>query len=252
MTRLIAAELFKLRTTRTFYGMVLGALGIVLVIVIPVSLIAPFDEPGSRPLHDSLAFAGFAQVFSLLLGILSVTSEYRHGTVTPSLLTVPDRLRLAIAKLGGSVAVGLALGAVTVGITWAVVAGFLAARGIDTRTSGSEAVKIAIGTTLATGLYAALGVGLGGLTRNQVGAIVGSLVYLFVIEGILIQLIPGVNDTVPKYDIGGAAGGLSGTSGGPGAPDVLGQVPGGLLLTAYCAAFFVLGVLMMRRRDVSA
>ena len=36
MTRLVGAELFKLRTTRTFYGLVGGALGLVLVIVILV------------------------------------------------------------------------------------------------------------------------------------------------------------------------------------------------------------------------
>jgi ABC-2 type transport system permease protein len=34
MTRLIAAEIFKLRTTRTFYGIVGGALGLVLAIVV--------------------------------------------------------------------------------------------------------------------------------------------------------------------------------------------------------------------------
>jgi ABC-2 type transport system permease protein len=34
MTRQVTAELFKLRTTRTFYGVIAGALGLVLVIVI--------------------------------------------------------------------------------------------------------------------------------------------------------------------------------------------------------------------------
>ena len=39
-----------------------------------------------------------------MLGILAITSEFRHGTITPSLLVVPNRVRLVLAKLGASVA----------------------------------------------------------------------------------------------------------------------------------------------------
>ena len=48
-----------------------------------------------------------------MLGILAITSEFRHGTITPSLLVVPDRVRLVLAKLGASVLIGLALGLLT-------------------------------------------------------------------------------------------------------------------------------------------
>ena len=41
------------------------------------------------------------QAFTLLLGILAVTSEFRHGTITPSLLVVPNRTTLMLAKLVG-------------------------------------------------------------------------------------------------------------------------------------------------------
>ena len=49
--------------------------------------------------------------------------------------------------------------------------------------------NLILGATVATALYAAFGVGFGALVRNQVGAIVGSLVYLLVIEGLL-TIIP--------------------------------------------------------------
>ena len=42
-----------------------------------------------------------------------------------------------------------------------------------------------VGGTIATALYAALGVGVGAIVRNQVGAVVGTLVYLFVLENLL-------------------------------------------------------------------
>ena len=106
MTRLVTAEIFKLRTTRTFYGIVGGALGLVLVIVVVASATATWN-PGDTPLRDLLGISGFAQVFALVLGILALTSEFRHGTITPSLLTIPNRTRLILAKL---IAVAAALG----------------------------------------------------------------------------------------------------------------------------------------------
>jgi ABC-2 type transport system permease protein len=51
------------------------------------------------------------------------------------------------------------------------------------------------GGTAATALFAALGVGLGAIVRNQVGAIVGALAYLFAIEP-LIAIAPSLHAAV--------------------------------------------------------
>ena len=88
MIRLLDAEIFKLRTTRTFYGLVGGSLGLILVIVILVTALVNFS-PTDQPLTDMMVFAAFVQPFALVLGILAITSEFRHGTITPSLLVVP-------------------------------------------------------------------------------------------------------------------------------------------------------------------
>jgi ABC-2 type transport system permease protein len=245
MTRLVSAEIFKLRTTRTFYGIVGGALGLVLVIVILVSALVDFSS-SDRPVNDMMGVAGLVQAFVLVLGILSITSEFRHGTITPSLLVVPDRIKLTLAKLGASVLTGLALGLVATGLTALIVKGIGSIR--DFNTSG-DVLKLVVGGTLATGLWAALGLGIGALVRNQVGAIVGSLVYLFVLES-LIGIIPGLDDFVPKYGLGGVSNALSGVNSGD--SDILGQVPGGLLFAAYCAVFLIAGLTMMRRRDITA
>ena len=141
MTRLVSAELFKLRTTRTFYGVVGGALGLVVLIVVLAAATATW-HPGDTPMRDLLGISGFAQVFALVLGIVAVTSEFRHGTITPSLLVVPDRVRLTLAKLGASLATGLALGLVATGLAAAIGAAILNARGINTgltRLAGDEA-----------------------------------------------------------------------------------------------------------------
>jgi ABC-2 type transport system permease protein len=245
VTPLVSAEIFKLRSTRTFYGVVGGALGLVLLIVVLAS------ATGHTLLRDLIGVAGFAQVFALILGIVAVTSEFRHGTVTPSLLVVPDRVRLTLAKLGASFATGLALGLVSAGLAVVIGGVILHVRGIGSGLTGSQETKMIVGTTIATALYAALGVGVGAIVRNQVGAVIGTLVYLFVLENLL-QIVKAFRDPVAKYGFGRVGQALTGT-GDPGVDHPpLHQVPAGLLLTAYCAIFLIVGIAVMKRRDITA
>ena len=81
---------------------------------------------------------------------------------------------------------------------------------------------------LALVIYALIGVGIGALVRNQVGAIVGGLVYLFVVEG-LIRSIPATSGAY-KWMPGGALEAMTATFQGP---DLLGAWQGGLLLVGY-------------------
>ena len=89
MSRALAAELFKLRTTRTSWGVTLGSLALVLIISTIAALAGDFAPDDSE--RDLLEIAGLVQIFALVLGILIVATEFRHGTITPSLLAVPDR-----------------------------------------------------------------------------------------------------------------------------------------------------------------
>jgi ABC-2 type transport system permease protein len=251
MTRLVASELFKLRTTRTFYGIVIGALGLVLVIVILAAALAKFS-PTDMPRTDLLHVVTLIQPFALILGILAITSEFRHGTITPSLLVVPERTRFALAKLVAAVLAAFALALLAYALAGISIVAVLGLRGNHSHGAG-DTTNLVVGGTLATALFAALGVGIGALLRNQVGAIIGSLVYLFVLENLL-RLIPPIKDDVPKYGIGGLGGnGVTGAlSDTAGDAHHLGQVAGGLLLAAYCAVFLIAGIAVLRRRDVSA
>ena len=91
MTRLVDSELFKLRTTRTFYGLSLISLGLILVIVDPRSLAHGLRARRRGADGHARRSASSCRRSRSLLGVLIVTSEFRHGTITPSLLVVPDR-----------------------------------------------------------------------------------------------------------------------------------------------------------------
>jgi ABC-2 type transport system permease protein len=248
VSRAIAAELFKLRTTRTSWGVTLGSLGLVVLISVIGALAGDFDSGDDDPGRDLLQISGLVQIFALVLGILSVATEFRHGTVTPSLLAVPDRARLMLAKLVTAIVVGALLGLVATGLCAALVLPLLSSRDIATGTDSGEVVKLIAGNGAASALYAAIGVGLGALIRNQVGAIIGALGWLFLIEPLL-GLIPGFEDVTTKWFPSGAANALAGTSE---TTDALGQVPAGLLLAAYAALFVAAGLYVLRDRDVSA
>jgi ABC-2 type transport system permease protein len=209
--------------------------------VLVVALLGALLDSGTPKLSDLMMIAFFPQLLAVVMGVLCVTSEFRHGTITPSLLVAPRRTPLMLAKLAATLLTTLALGLVVTLLITLIAA----ATGAETDNS----LKLIVGGTLVTALYGALGVGIGALVRNQVGAIIGSIVYLLLLEG-LIGLIPGIRDVIPKYGITGAAAALSATD--PGNPDFLNQVPGGLVLVAYVAVFMVVGLLVMDRRDVTA
>src|SRR3954447_4677916 len=134
MMRLVSAEVLKLRTTRTFYVLMLIALALVVLPTIPISAFAKFSATDSDgPIEVFLFFiGGLVQSFALVLGILAATTEFRHGTITPTLLVVPNRMRLMLAKLIAGLIVGLILGAVCTGVIELIVVAIGSARDFDT------------------------------------------------------------------------------------------------------------------------
>jgi ABC-2 type transport system permease protein len=244
----IAAELFKLRTTRTSWGVILGSLVLVLIISLIAALAGDFSASDEAPGTNLLEISGIVQIFALLLGILSVATEFRHGTITPSLLAVPDRARLVLAKLATAILAGALLGLVAAGACAAIVLPLLSSRDIATGADSAEVLELIAGNTAASALYAAIGVGLGALVRNQVGAIIGALGWIFLIEPLL-TLIPGFEDVITRWFPTGAANALAGTAS---SSDALDQLPAGVLLAAYSAIFVAAGIAVLRNRDISA
>lgn len=178
MSHALSAELFKLRTTRTSWAVILGAIGLVVLISVIAAATGSFaatDDAG----EDLLQISGLVQLFALVIGILAVATEFRHGTITPSLLAVPDRTRLVLAKLITALIAGALLGLAASALCAVITLPILSARDAGTGSDSTEIINLIVGNTAACALFAALGVGLGALIRNQVGAVVtGTLLYL--------------------------------------------------------------------------
>lgn len=241
MSALVGAEFLKLRSTRTAYGFLAAVVLLTLGVVAATS--AASDIRTKEDLEGVLSGTGIAALLLLVLGIIATTGEHRHGTITSSLLASPDRRRLIGAKLIAYLVTGALLGAAAVLATIAVGVPWLSARDapLDLLGTGDYLGLFAKGIAAAA-LSGAIGVGIGAVVRNQVAAVVGTLVYLLVLEPVI-----GVLSTeVSAFTIGGTTGTLSGEP----PDDALGPVAAGLVLAAWAAVLALVGAELEERRDV--
>jgi ABC-2 type transport system permease protein len=253
MTRLVRAEWTKLVTTRVWIGLLIGGCalaGAFGALLTGFAGVAQDGQPGlpavGTPEFEHLAFATGtnATVMLLILGIIGMTQEYRHRTATPTFLTTPKRGRVVLAKLVAYAlaAVPFALAVIATGVV--VVTVYAGARGATPSFDGAN-LRVLAGVGAALVVYAVIGVGVGALLRNQVGAIVGALVYLYVVEPV-IRAIPA---TAPafKWMPGGALQAMTASFQGP---DLLRAWQGALLLLGYGLLAAFLGTVLAVRRDV--
>jgi ABC-type transport system involved in multi-copper enzyme maturation permease subunit len=188
-----------------------------------------------------------AAVFAGLLGAMSITSEIRHGTIRPTFLVTPRRTRVLAAKVLGSMFFGAAFGLIATALAVGVGSAALRARGIESQLDGGAYALFLVGGAAAAALWAAIGVGLGAVVRNQVPALIGICAWLLFVEGLLVGDLIGATGDVGRFAPGAAAAAISGQD-----PDKLVAPAVGLvLLVLYAAAAALAGSLATARRDVA-
>ncbi|GAA3175952.1 ABC transporter permease [Blastococcus jejuensis] len=250
MIRLVRAEWTKLFTTRVWIAMLLGACAMVGGFAALLTGFAGNPESGipavGTPLFEQLALAQStnATVLTLILGVIGMTQEYRHRTATPTFLTAPRRGHVVVAKVIAYALAAVPFAVVVVAVNLLVVTVYAGARGAAPELNGDN-LEVMLTSGLSLAIYAIIGVGIGALLRNQVGAIVGALVYLFVIEQV-IRSIPATSGAY-KWMPGGGLEAMTATFQGP---ELLGAWQGGLLLLGYGLVAAVLGTFLAVRRDI--
>jgi len=243
---MIRSEFRKLSTIRGPW--LLLAAGPLLV----VAGISGLVQSGAS-LHDpsvqskALAHVSLAALFTLIFGILAVAGEYRHGTVTDTFLSFPDRGRVVAAKLTVYGLAGAAAGLVSSAVAIVVTAAWWAAKGGSFQLSGAGTWQTIGGGVAVNIAFAAIGVGIGALVHNLAAAIAAALAWIAVVEGIAGQLLgSGLARWLPFY----ASEALDRTS-VIGSARLLPQWGGGLLLAGYAAVFASAAIVTTLRRDVT-
>lgn len=215
--RLIRSELMKIRTTNVWWLFGIGvfvftALSLLIWIMVSNGQIDmaqtanndPFVPPEGMPAaevemmrqqweleHDinRLLVSSAAQIytsgqffgllFAMLLGAILVTNEFFHQTATATFLATPQRTKVIMAKLGTAVLAAGFFWVFTTAINLAVGSIYFSSKGYSSQLGEWPVTRAILMNGLAFGLWGILGVGLGVLIRNQIGAVlVGAIAYV--------------------------------------------------------------------------
>lgn len=243
---LLRSEWIKLFTTRTTWVMLgIGLLCEGLFAGLYVGLASIPDILGSDGdgFRGVLTGLGLLMTLMLVLGVLVITTEFRHGTASSTFLVVPRRWPVMVAKLSACVLVGL-----LAGLLYVLVNGGLALPIFDGRggplPASAEVVETYAGVAVSFALLCAFGLGIGAVVRNQVGAIIAAIAVFFIVST-LPELLPGsLGDYFPAQAVGALHGWEEGGSD-------LSQVTGGLVLAGWSLLLFAIGTALVVKRDLN-
>ena len=242
MTPLLKAELLKLRTTRTFVTLVSVTLVLSLVVVGLTTILS--DRFTEENVRETFTF-DFSSLFILLLGVTGMAGEWRHRTITSSVLAAPDRIKLLTAKLIAYAVAGTLLSLIVTVALMALGTLILSLR--DLTTLGvADLADVLWRNLVVAALLGAFGVCVGGIVRNQIVAIVGLLIFAFALEPALLNLALEVGRFGPTT---GAPSGIIGVN-----PvdegELLSPVVALLVMLGWVGLGFGVNALRLKRRDL--
>jgi ABC-2 type transport system permease protein len=243
VTALLQAEWLRLRTTRSVWLLLVAAQ--VLIVAGVSGVMRSRDDVGSPDVQQTaIAHVGLISLVTLVLGITAVAGEYRHRTITDTYLAVPRRTPVIAAKMVVHTVAGLVFGVVTAVVAVAVAALWLAGRGSSLDTRSTDLWLTVAGGVAWNAAFAAIGVGIGALITNQIGAIAAALTWLALVEGLVARLVGDAQQWLP-FALGSALNRLPTATDGP--P----QWQAGLALAGYAAVFVAASVATTVRRDIT-
>lgn len=271
MIAALRAEYRKLVTTRMWWVLLLSMalymafLGAVMAFVLteggsmtgglggtePPPPLAPEDL--ARTVYTLAPALGY--VFPVIVGALAVTSEFRHMTITPTLLAEPRRTLVLGAKLVASLPVGGLFGVVGTLATVAGGAAVLALRGEPVLLDDPDVLLVLGRSVLALAVWAMVGVGFGAAMTNQVAAIVVLLAWTQFVEPLIRLFLGAFEPTagIVKWLPGAAGEAVTGASfyASSGIGELLPWWQGLLALVGYGLLLALVGRLTSLRRDIT-
>jgi hypothetical protein len=247
MSALVSAEFLKFRTTRAWIGFLLAAVALTAIAAAGTVGTARDDQLGTAQLsRDIVSTSLFTALIALMIGIMSVTAEWRHGTVTRTFLVTPRRERVLIAKELWVALLAAALAVLAIVLVLAIAVPWLAVEGSSLKLDGGVAGLVGR-IVIASVLWGTLGVGVGAVVQSQTFALVGAVIWIIVVEALIIALLRLVDlDGVGEYLPGRALSSFDGTEEGG-----LTTWAAGAVSLAWVIALGLLGYVRMSRQDVT-
>ena len=238
MNALLKAELLKLRTTRTFavvvgvsalFSMALAVLG------------ATFQKDLTA--HELFTNNAITYVIALL-GVIGMTGEWRHRTITSTILAAPNRVRMLSAKVVASSAAGVVLVFCVTAVT--MIAGTIALKAAGHPTLGPGGLADVMWSNLAVAVVLGpFGVAIGALGRNQIATVIGVIAVASFLEPQLFAASHVAGRFGPLSEAPTSILGGGGTTDG-----MLATAPALAVMVAWAAAAFGAAAIRLRNRDL--
>lgn len=262
----LRVEWLKVRTTRMWWILLLVMVGYVgitaLFIGFALGSIPEDAGTGAPSLDDRDTLLAIytlglpvGYVFTVVIGVLAMTAEYRYQTLTPTFLAEPRRGLVLFGKLVVTLGLGLVAGVLALGASLVAAAPAVALTGHSAMLDDPLIWRSLAQACLAMALWAGIGVGLGALLRNQVAAVVVIIAFSQLVEPLARVGLTAWSATrdVAQYLPGAAADAMAGASlyNIGSSAQLLQWWQGGLVLAGYAALFCLLGGGLTLQRDVT-
>ena len=249
MTALVRSELLKVRTTRGWWAFLA-----VIVLLTGVAVAGQVGSAGDEE-RSTLEFqvgladsVGITVILAIILGIMVITTEFRHGTTTPTFLAEPRRERVIAAKVIATAIVAVGFATLALAVTVAVGLPWLSIVDATWHVGEGEVLTRVAQAFLAVVMWALMGVAIGALVHSQVAGLVGTLVWIFLGETLIWGLFGLVDiDGAASYLPFRALDGADGTGG----DDLLGYWPAVAVSFGWIALLLLAGTMRTLRRDIA-
>lgn len=240
---LLAVERMKLFSTRSPWWCTLAAIG--LTVGFAALLASQFETPLTVPMTQFGYQMGLMVV--LVMAALSVTTEYRFGTIRATFQASPNRTNVLLAKTAVVAVYACIIGELAAFGSWGV-AGALSPESDLSLTSAEQFRQVA-GVGLVFGAASVLALAVGVLIRQTAGAVALLMIWSMLVES-LVTLIPNIGPDVQKWmPFTVADNFLGGAMVAPAQEAPLGPWGSLAYFTAIAVAMLVIALVVVNRRD---
>jgi ABC-2 type transport system permease protein len=207
--------------------------------------------PQARAAFDatttSLAGLSLGQLAIAALGALAISAEYSTGSIRTTLVAVPDRVRLLLAKAVVVVVVAFAVGTLSCFASFYAGQVVLSHYGLSTTLGAPHVLRAVLGGGLYLTTSSLFGYALGTVLRHSAGSVVAAVAGLLVVPPLL-NLLPGTwGHTLFEYFTSNA--GQQITNATTRDRTLLGPWEGYLAFTVETLVVLAVGLVLIRRRD---
>jgi ABC-type transport system involved in multi-copper enzyme maturation permease subunit len=186
-TALLRSELLKLRSLPSTYAVILAAAGLGLGIgalemfstAHHWATLGPADRGSFDPVADSFSGFQFTELAFGALGVVTISAEYAHGTIGPTLVASPNRSKVYVAKVLALCLVAVPICLISALAAFVVGQYAVRGRGLDVARTDPHALRAVLMAGLYLVVVTLVGLAIGAVIRHTGGALTVMVAVVF-------------------------------------------------------------------------